>query len=193
MKREKRDDIVARADEAFGNQNYAEFSVKKEPRGRYRLIRLAVILGYALILGGLCVLLAIKFPMGIAILPIVGWMLVFFTWRYVSIDYKYTVDHATFTVTAVYGGKSERVLVKFATKDLERVEPFESGSFEKGDADSYTLIDARPSEDCVDAYVAVGRDNNGRATVLFFRATNGLIKALRFYNKASVLQKELSR
>lgn len=191
MKRDKRDDIVARADEAFGNQNYAEFSVKKEPRGRYRLIRLAVILGYAIILGGLCVLLAIKFPMGIAILPIIGWMLVFFTWRYVSIDYKYIVDHATFTVTVVYGGKSERALVKFATKDLERVEPFES--FEKGDTDSYTIIDARPSEDCVDAYAAVGRDHNGRATVLFFRATNGLIKALRFYNKASVLQKELSR
>lgn len=191
MKREKRDDIVARADEAFGNQNYAEFSVKKESRGRYRLIRLAVIFGYALILGGLCTLLAIKFPMGIAILPIVGWMLVFFTWRYVSIEYKYTVDHATFTVTAVYGGKSERTLVKFATKDLERVEPYES--FEKGDTDSYNVIDARPSENCIDAYAAFGRDHNGRATVLFFRATNGLIKALRFYNKASVVQKELSR
>lgn len=203
MKREKRDDIVARADEAFGNQNYAEFSVKKESRGKYRLIRLAVILGYFVILGGMCVLLAIKFPMGIAIMPIFGWMLVFFTWRYVSVDYKYTVDHATFTAVVVYGGKSERELVKFATKDLERVEPIENfekfenieniGNIENADKSSYTVIDARPSVDCTDAYVAVGRDLDGRPIALLFRATNGLIKALRFYNKASVVQKELSR
>lgn len=200
MKREKRDDIVARADEAFGNQNYAEFSVKKESRGKYRLIRLAVILGYAVILGGMCVLLAIKFPMGIAIMPIFGWMLVFFTWRYVSVDYKYTVDHATFTAVVVYGGKSERELVKFATKDLERVEPIENidnieniKNIKNDDKSSYTVIDARPSDDCTDAYVAVGRDLDGRSIALLFRATNGLIKALRFYNKASVVQKELSR
>lgn len=194
MKREKRDDIVARADEAFGNQNYAEFSVKKESRGKYRLIRLAAILGYFVLLGGMCVLLAIKFPMGIAIMPIFGWMLVFFTWRYVSVDYKYTVDHATFTAVVVYGGKSERELVKFATKDLERVEPIENTeNIENADKSSYTVIDARPSDDCADAYVAIGRDLDGRQIALLFRATNGLIKALRFYNKASVVQKELSR
>lgn len=188
MKKQKRDDIVSRADEAFGNMGYAEFSVKKSSRGSYRLARIAVILGYILIIGGLCVLLAIKFPMGIAIMPILGWMLVFFTWRYFSIEYKYTVDHSTFTAYAVYGGKSEKTLVKLAAKDIERALPFDPLLIEGAQT-----FDLRPSPDCADCYMIIGTSEGGKRVCLLFEATNGILKALRFYNSKAVVMSELSK
>ncbi len=188
MKKQQRDDIVSRADEAFGNRGYAEFSVKKSSCGSYRSARIAVIVGYILLIGGLCVLLAIKFPMGIAIMPILGWMLVFFTWRYVSVEYKYTVDHATFTAVAVYGGKSERTLVKLAAKDIECVEPFDATL-----ADMAGTVDLRPFPDCPDSYMLMGVDGQGKKVCVLFEATNGILKALRFYNSKAVVMSELSR
>ena len=48
-KKQKRDDIVARADDAFGSSNYAEFVVDKKVEGQYKMQRLLMLLGYAVV------------------------------------------------------------------------------------------------------------------------------------------------
>jgi uncharacterized membrane protein len=194
MKKQTRDDIVARADEAFGNRGYAEFSAAKKAQGKYKLARLGMIAAYILIIGALTVFFAIKFVPAVAIMPILGWMLVYFTWRYVSVEYKYIIDHSVFTVYAVYGGKTEKKLVSYKIKEIEKVEPAENEDAIRNFTEkSEVFIDARPDVDSPDIYIADGTDEGGRKVTTAFEASNGIIKAFAFYNSAAVIKKELSR
>lgn len=183
---QKRDDIVARADEAYGSRGFAEYTVSKKPCGSYLAARILMIIMYVAVIGGVTTFLAIRFVMGIAIMPIIGWMLVFFTWRYVSVEYKYLVDHATFSVYKVFGGKKETVIAVFQTKDIEAVAPVFTGFSEKADR----IVDALPYEGCENAYYACGTDKSGKKTVVFFAGTDNVLSALRYYNGSALSAKK---
>lgn len=56
-------------------------------------------------------------------LAIATWMLVFFTWRYVSVEYEYTVVSGRVTFCKIYGGRSRKKLLEFMIKDAELIAP----------------------------------------------------------------------
>lgn len=183
---QKRDDIVARADEAYGSRGFAEYTVSKKPCGSYLAARVLMIIMYVALIGGITIFLAIRFVMGIAIMPIIGWMLVFFTWRYVSVEYKYLIDHATFSVYKVCGGKKETVIASFQTKDIETVAPV----FKEFTVKADRIVDVLPYEDCENAYYACGTDKSGKRTVVIFVGTDNVLSALRYYNSSAVSLKK---
>lgn len=194
VKKPKRSDIVVRADDAFGSANYAEYSVNKKVEGKYKTRRTLMILLYIAVIGGLAGVLAFVFAPLVAIVPILGWALIFVTWPFLSIEYKYTVDGAQFSAFTVYGGRWERPTFICRIRDLTRVAPdteeYESDKREFGAESTVSLL---PSENCEDRYFALCAGEGGQKTVVYFQATGQALKAFKYYNSAVTTVTEVSR
>lgn len=194
MKKEKRTDIVARADDAFGSSNYAEFSVEKKVEGKYKTNRMLMILAYIVVIGAFAGIFAFVFTPLVAIAPILGWVLIFFTWPLVSIEYKYTVDAAEFKAVTVYGGKREKPLFSCKVRDFTRIAP-DNGEYEdeKQAFGAQSTVSVLPTENCPDRYFGLYTAETGEKTIVYFRATGQALKAFKYYNSAATVVTEVSR
>lgn len=198
-----RNDIVARADDAYGSSNYAEFVVEKKVEGKYRMQRMLMILFYVAVFGAVLGVVALvneltgglglfMVPM-FALAPVAAWMLHFFTWRFVSIEYAYTIDHSYMTVDKVMGGKLALELFKAQVKDFEVIAPYtEEVKAQFKQNPPAKVIEAVGSMSDPDIYYAA-LTQNGAKTVVLFRASGQALKALKFYNSAAIVMSDVSR
>lgn len=202
-KKQERTDIVARADDAYGSSNYAEFVVEKKVEGTYKLQRMLMVLFYLAVFAGILGIVALvnKLTGGLGLFmvplfclaPLAAWMLHFFTWGFVSIEYSYTVDHSYMTVEKVMGGKKKKELFKAQVKDFEVIAPYTEevkASFKQNPPAK--VIEAVGSLSDPDIYYTA-LTQNGAKTVVLFRASGQALKALKFYNSAAIVMSEVSR
>ncbi len=204
MKKQERTDIVARADDAYGSSNYAEYVVEKKIEGSYKMQRILMKLGYAaiflLIIGLVALINSLTGGMGIVIIPmfclapLAAWILYFFTWRFVSVEYAYTVDHSYLTVEKVLGGKNKVELFKCKVKDIQTIAPYTEEAKEKlRQFNADKTIEAVSSMSASDIYYAAYESETGSKTVVFFQATEQALKALKYYNSSAVIMSKVSR
>lgn len=202
-KKQIRDDIVARADDAYGSSNYAEYVVAKKVEGQYKMQRILMLLSYA---GVFALLLAMVIifnnitHLGIlaiplfALAPSAAWMLYFFTWPIVSIEYSFTVDASVLTVEKVMGGKRKVKLFEAKVKELSLIAPYdEEYSKEADEFAADNRVEAVPSMDCCDLYFALHTDDAGKKTIIFFQATAQSLKALKYYNSSAIVMRKTAR
>lgn len=188
-KERSRSDIVARADDAFGSSNYAEYMVDVKVKGRYKAARIGMILLYLAVAAAFIVVAAVlTFPWIVAAAPLFVWILWFFTWPYVSRSYYYTVDSAYFTVLKVYGGKKEDDFVKVKISDAAMIAPLneEYACYAHEHADA-VVYEAVSSFSASDIYFMTFTEASGKPAVCFFEATEQMLKALRYYNRDAVV------
>ena len=192
-KESSRGDITARADDAFGSANYSEYMVDVKKQSKYKKQRMLMVLLYLAVGLGLAIPLLLVFPFAGAIVPLLVWILWFFTWPYVSPAYYYTVDGSFFTVLTVYGGKYEKDFVKVRISEAEMIAPLneEYTPHAHAHADA-TRYEAVSSFSASDIYFMTFTDKDGKPAVLFFEATESMLKAMKYYNsKALVMTKTL--
>ena len=202
-KKQRRDDIVARADDAFGSSNYAEYVVEKKVEGKYKMQRILMVLGYvgvcAAIFGivslvnSLTKLGIIALPM-FALAPMAGVILYNLTWPLVSIEYSFTVDASALTIETVYGGRRKKKMFGCKVKDLSLIAPYDDKY--KAEADEFNAdvrIEAVPNMECYDLYFALHTDEAGKKTIIFFQATAQSLKALKYYNSSAIVMRETAR
>ncbi len=188
--------IIARADDAYGSKNYAEFSVEKKKEGMYLASRVLMIIFYVIAtLAYILFCSAVKFFLWfLVILPVFVMLIVYMTWWRVSIDYKYTVDHSLFTVKTVYGDRYEALLFEEKIRDISLVAPYD-GEYKK-EADSFAedaeRIYAVSSKDARDIYF-VCHTNESKKTIVFFEMTSQALGAFTYYNSATTVVSELER
>ncbi len=202
-KKQVRDDIVARADDAYGSSNYAEYVVEKKVEGKYKMQRMLMLLAYVGIAGAILAIVAVinsLTQMGIlaipmfALSPMAALIVYRLTWPMVSIEYSFTVDASVLTVEKVMGGKKKVKLFEQKVKDLSLVAPYDDEH--KSEADEFAAdlrIEAVPSMDCYDLYYILYTDESGKKTVVFFQATAQSLKALKYYNSAAVVMSKTAR
>ena len=193
-KERSRGDIVAAADDKFKSQNYAEYMVDVKKEGKYKKQRTMVITGYVLF----CIAFFIPaFVFNLFFFPLLLFplfpILYHSTWHFFSRSYFYTVDTGFFTITKVYGYKKEDDFVKLRISEAEMIAPLndEYKHYAHAHADAITY-EAVSSFDASDIYFATFTNEAGKPAVVFFEATEGVLKALRYYNsKAVVMTKTL--
>ena len=202
-KKQVRDDIVARADDAYGSSNYAEYVVAKKVEGQYKMQRMMMLLAYVGILAAILAIVAIinnLTKMGIlaipmfALAPMAALVVYRLTWPAVSIEYSLTVDASVLTVEKVMGGKKKVKLFETKVKDLSLIAPYDEDYAKEADefaADE--RVEAVPAMDCYDLYFALHTAEDGKKTVVFFQATKQLLKALKYYNSSAMVMRETAR
>ena len=193
-KERSRGDIVAAADDKFKSQNYAEYIVDVKKEGKYKRQRILMISLYTFVCVGL---FAAAFLTSMFFLPLLNVvvlpLLYHSTWHFFSRSYFYTVDSGIFTITKVYGYKKEDDFVKVRISEAEMIAPLndEYKHYAHAHADAVTY-EAVSSFSASDIYFVTYTDEAGKPSVIFFEATEQILKALRYYNsKAVVMTKTL--
>ncbi len=170
--------------------NFVNYGVKKKPKGKYGLARALVITAYVLFaLGYAGVLMYFNILPVIALTPVLTWILVFFTWRYVSIEYEYYIMDGEFKLLKVYGSKNMRVLCRTRVSAMKLIAPYRDEY--KAEVDKIPVshrVEGVSSMSASDIYCAVFEDDGEEYAVLF-EVTEKTLKVLRYYNQNVIMSK----
>lgn len=168
--------------------NSYEYIVKQKSEGIWRWRRFAMILLYTVLtLAFLGTFIAIKFPWAIAFLPLLVWMLIYFTWRYVSPEYEYSTLSGEITFTTIYGGKTRKALFTANIKDFQTIAPYDEA------AEAYVSAQrcnrdflCMSSLQAPDLYYGIFMLEDEKC-VVYFEATEKALKILKYYNHRTVV------
>lgn len=122
-----------------------------------------------------------------ALIPVTLWMIVFFTWRYVSPEYKYSMTSGVVSFTTVYGARTEKKLFEIRIAEAERIAPIkdisDSELKEYSPEIEYNCVS---TQDTPDGYCMLFKSKDGKRAVCRFEATARAIKILKYYNSKTV-------
>jgi len=162
------------------------YTVAKKVEGDYLMKRVLMILGYVIFglvfFFGLYLLHLYQF---IAFIVLIEWILVFFTWRYVSIEYKYETVSGSIRFYAVYGGKKKKQLKELRIKDFTEISPYSEETEKRDFASRIYCISSQKS--APDRYCGIYVDESGKESIIHFEATQKTLKILKFYNSGTVV------
>lgn len=162
---------------------FVNYGVKKKPEGKYKLFRILMVTGYVVFaLAYFLFFTTMNILPIIALLPVLTWILVFFTWRFVSIEYEYYILDGEFKLIEVYGSKNMRELCRVRISAMDSVAPYRGENKARADAfDEKDCIYGVSSMDNPDIYYAIFKDESGASRVLFFEATEKTLKVIKYY------------
>lgn len=166
-----------------------EYTAKKEREGFYGMLRWLLILFYIIFVGVyfLIIFLTRMIPLG-ALIPIALWILIYFTWRYVCIEYKYEISGSELTFSVIYGKKA-RVKAKIHLNEAEEILPLEEAGESIKSFGAAVKHSALPKKNDPDAYVILYRNREGKNCVFTFRATAEALHCIHLYNKSMKIRK----
>lgn len=197
--------MVTPGKETIAMQEFStyEFVVNQRIEGKWRLARLGLILLYvAFVLGTFLAGITFKVLPPLALVPVFTWMLVFITWRYVSVEYEYSITSGELTFCKIYGRRSRRKVLTFSLKDAIRIAPLEDAE-EAAKATKYmperefSAISSLRAPDIYFAlfeykYLEHGKEKTRRA-IFYFEATARALQICRFYNPSATVRRETTR
>lgn len=162
--------------------NSYDYTVDKKKEGSYRLKRTLMIIAYSLYC--LAFLVAIIWtriiPLG-ALIPLTLYIIYLCTWRFVSIEYKYTVESGLLTLYTVYGSKSKKKMAEIRLKDAKHIVPVQTHSHKIADFEPKQVYDGRSSKDSADGYAILYYEGDVPA-VIYLDAPEQSVKVLHYYN-----------
>lgn len=154
-----------------------------------RICLIAIYVLCVLILLGLGFITRIFVPF-LALIPLCIWMLVFFTWRYVDVEFEISLISGTLTLSKIFGGRSRKRILEVRIKDMVAILPYTEENYEKvlrfSPTVEYRALSSNSSEN---AYFALFINDKEEKAVLFFEPDGEYGKALKimkFYNASSM-------
>ena len=173
-----------------------EYVVAQKKTGKYALRKFILIICYIIytvVLLSVAMLTRLAVPL-LALTPLTLLVIIFFTWRYVNIEYEYSITSGEVTVSRILGGRSRKDMIRFRLRDCSMIAPLGDRMWrEKAELfGANQTISALSSEDAADAYFAAFEDENGKKSIVYFEATEKAIKICRFYNPAATVTSKVS-
>ena len=172
------------------DQNLYEYVASPKKQPIFRMKRALMVLGYivyvvALLIVGFTTRLLV--PM-MALVPLSTWILVWLTWRYVAVEYEYSLAGGFMTLNMIYGGRSRKKVAEIRIKDMSMIAPFD-GDYIK-EAERYAperTVDFTSDLQKPEVYFALYETEDKRRGILYFEATDQALRILRYYNSQAVV------
>ncbi|MBQ3928324.1 MAG: hypothetical protein II710_06760 [Clostridia bacterium] len=140
------------------------------------------ILGYIFVDAALFWLLFRINPFLIALLALTTWIMVFFTWRYLNVEYEYSIDSGILTFTKIYGNRKRKEFFSVKLKDISKIAPLEDPYI--AEAETYAPEKSYygvPVLDMNDVFYALFDDEDKKRSVFYFQMTTAALKHFKFY------------
>ena len=133
----------------------------------------------------------------LALIPVTTGMLIFATWRYVSVEYEYSITSGVFTFTKVFGGRSRKKVLEVALRNALLIAPLDDAR-SRATAEQYRPereFHAISSLSSPDVYFMLfeyenKKEKEKRRAILYFEATEKALSVCRFYNKSATMVRE---
>lgn len=170
--------------------NSYEYTAERRAEGKWFFLKLSVIFAYVLFAVAYFVVIYVTrvFPLG-ALIPFVLWILIYFTWRYVKPDLKYTVERGTLSFFVIYGQKNKKKKLEIKISDAVEIAPRDELADKIAKFSPKRTYSALPSKKSADAYAILYTDKGGKRCVFYFVATAAALKLLRMYNSKTIIAK----
>lgn len=170
------------------NENSAfDYTVAKKVEGKYLLHRILMIVGYVLLGSAYFfgLFLAHFYPL-MAFVVLIVWITVFFTWRYVSIEYRYETESGMIRFYTVYGGKKKKLVLEKRIKEFIEISKCSEENLSRISAVEYNNVYrlVRSESFGPDDYFATF-EHNGKNCIVYFEANEQALKILKFYNSSA--------
>ncbi len=169
--------------------NGYEYTIEQKREGKLKTLTILLILAYIAFAGGLAgTLAAAKLVPIIAVVPVLLYILVLITWRYVQVSYTYSVETGGFKLIKGYGAKLKVPQCEFRLKECSLIAPLAESEAALADFAPNTVYDARPSVSAPDAYLILATDKDGNKLAVKLQATAEALKTFRYYNSNTVVR-----
>ena len=173
----------------MGDFESYEIVIKPQKDAKNKLMRAFLILFYAAFVVG-CLILGFvtAFVPLLALVPLVLWIIIFFTWRFVNVEYEYAMESGVITFTKIYNNRTRKMVLAF---DIRSAEYIVSAT----DADlQMRIVDYDPrreyffaaSKNDISAYTALFQDDDGDKCAVTFVADERIKRQLKMYNAAAL-------
>ncbi len=172
--------------------NYVEHLVPLQEKKLVLPKKLAII-GLALaLLVGVVVASTVSFLQflgGLIFILLLGILiLVWYLWRFVSVEYEYTILGGDITFEAIYGRRQRKKYYATPLKNIEKLAPVNGQAVSKENFQGVTRqVFCASKMTNPKTWYAIVKEENGEKTLLFFEVTEKAEKALRFYNGRAFL------
>lgn len=163
-----------------GMPNHAEYTVLQKSEGKFLRLRILLICLYVVfVFTYIAISVATSLFQIIAILPLLLWILVHFTWRYVSLEHSLVIGEGTLTVTDILkdGKKSQRL--KITLSEAESLTEIPSKV-----PKNVTLYDFR-GDTHADGSYCISFKKDGKNAILYLRTTPEFLRILKRFIKNS--------
>lgn len=162
--------------------NSHSYTVEKKKEGAYRLKRSLMVSAYVAYCAVFFVIIYVTriFTLG-ALIPMTLYIIYLLTWKYVSIEYKYTVESGMFSLYRIYGEKKQKKLCEFRIKDAKRVVPMKKFRKEIDAFSPCRVYDGRSSIESADSY-AILFFEDGIPSAVYIDAPEQSVKVFYYYN-----------
>lgn len=177
--------------------NFAEFTVEKKVEGTYRVKRIMLAISYFLVP---LLLMAMMFAVNLGAIALIIFIPLYFpfflpkiiypaTFRYVQIEYEYTIVAGDLSVFYIFGRKSRKEwLEPVSISGMSVIAPYRDEY--KAEADSPDIerrYEAVAYKTHPDNYYALFNNAQGEKCMVMFQATNKVLKLLAFHNRKTVM------
>ena len=164
--------------------NYVEHIVPLKEKKLILPRKLALIFG-AILLVFAIIATAFSFPAVaglVAVFLILAAYLIWFLWRFVSIEYEYTVHQGEISFDIIYGRKQRKPYYSAQLARVEKIAKLRDGAVPEADlAGIDRTVFCASKKDSPFTYYAVIGEETGKKTLLYFEVTERTEKVLRFY------------
>lgn len=169
-----------------------EFVVAQKAEGRFLRRRILFVLMYVVYIAAFLtvgIITRIGIPL-VALVPVTTWILIFFTWRYVQVEYEYSMTSGILVFTEIYGGRSRKKMMEVQIKEATAILPLSDPRTE-AQIDRFApdiVYSGIPSAKAEDTYVMLFEDSTGKAggkgkhVAFTFVATTQALKVMKYYN-----------
>ena len=167
--------------------NQYEYIVKQKSEGVWKLRRTLMICAYVAFNLAYLFAFLFSFPWAVTFLPLLDWVLIYFTWRFVSPEYEYSTLSGEITFTTIFGGKSRRKLVTISIRDFQKIAPYDEAaeayvSAQKCNRD-FRCMSSLYAPDLYYGIFMLGEEK----CVVYFEVTERALKILKYYNIGTVV------
>ncbi len=175
----------------FDDANHAEYTTIKKYEGKYALARVLMILGYVLFpIVGIVAIAASPLSAFviwfIALFPLMLSIIVPLTYRYVQIEYEYSIDSGIITFSEIYGRRSRKQKYEVKISDAIAIAPYRDEYRAAADEADVKYV-ACSTMSNPDLYYILFEDEDGRKATIFFDPINKALKLMEFYNRKTVV------
>ena len=165
-----------------------EFTTHQKNEGLWIFKKIALVIFYAvyvitLFVVGFLTRIALPF---LALVPLTLWILVFFTWRYVDVDYECSMTSGILTFSKIFGSRARKKVFDATIKSMTLIAPYEKDAQKRIDRYAPEIIyDARSSTRAARPYFALFEDDKGKKILFIFEADDKCLKIFKFYNPSA--------
>ena len=167
-----------------------EFTTRQKTYGSWLLKKIALVIFY---ISFVCTALVIGFMARIivpllAFVPLATWILIFITWRYVSVEYECSMTSGILTFSKIYGSKSRKTIFKAEIKSMSLIAPYTDEYADKIERFAPTVkYSAISSPKAVQQYFALFENSNANKAIFLFEANKRCLDILKYYNPSATV------